>query len=329
MQRLFIVERLLFNFDVKTMSSNSSTSKEYPLLSIGVPTYNGAKRIHKAMHSIWNSGYPNLEVIICDNCSTDNTQQICEQEAREHPEVRYYRHKENLGILRNFEFALAQATGQYFMWVADDDIIEPGVLTKYVDFLESNREYSLVSGKIRYWVGDLFSHFEEKNFEHESPTRRYVQYYLWVRWGGLFHGLMRCDLAQKVPTRMVYGNDWHYVATMAYLGKIKTFDYVGYNKHLGGSSGNWAKYAKSLGEPFWVGRFPMAKIAIDAFLELYRSPVFDDMPALKKFGTGFLAFWAAMYKNLPERLRFNIPKEERYKPPIPKTDIINLREAER
>src|SRR5690606_2022399 len=159
--------------------------------------------------------------------------------------------------------------------------------------------------------------------------RRYVQYYLWVRWGGLLHVLSRCGLAQQFPTRMVYGNDCHYVATMAYLGKIKTFDYVGYNKHLGGSSGNWAKYAKSLGEPFWVGRFPMAKIAIDAFLELYRSPVFDDMPALKKFGTGFLAFWAAMYKNLPERLRFNIPKEERYKPPIPKTDIINLREAER
>src|SRR5690606_21797194 len=76
MQRLFIVERLLFNFDVKTMSSNSSTSKEYPLLSIGVPTYTGAKRPHKAMHSIWTSGYPNLEVIICDNSTTANTQQI-------------------------------------------------------------------------------------------------------------------------------------------------------------------------------------------------------------------------------------------------------------
>jgi glycosyltransferase involved in cell wall biosynthesis len=309
------------------MATNSSTS-DYPLLSIGVPTYNGAKRIHKALNSIWNSGYPNLEVIICDNCSTDNTQEICEQTAREHPEVRYIRHKENLGILRNFEFALEQATGQYFMWVADDDIIEPGVLTRYVEFLEANREYSLVSGKIRYWVGDLFSHFEQKTFEQASPARRFVEYYLWVQWGGLFHGLMRCDLAQKVPTRKVYGNDWHFVATMAYLGKIKTFDYIGYNKHLGGSSGHWARYAKSLGEPFWVGKFPMVKISIDAFRELYRSPVFNDMPALKKFWTGILAFLAVMYKHVPQRLRHNVPKEEYYKPPRPKSEIINLREAE-
>ncbi|HLT71787.1 MAG TPA: glycosyltransferase family 2 protein [Cyclobacteriaceae bacterium] len=310
------------------MATNNSTSEEYPLLSIGVPTYNGAKRIHKALNSIWNSGYPNLEVIICDNCSTDNTQDICEQVAREHPEVRYIRHKENLGILRNFEFALEQAKGQYFMWVADDDIVEPGVLTRYVDFLEANREYSLVSGKIRYWVGDVFSHFEQKTIEHVSPARRFVEYYLWVRWGGLFHGLMRCDLAQKVPTRKVYGNDWHFVATMAYLGKIKTFDYIGYNKHLGGSSGHWARYAKSLGEPFWVGKFPMVKIALDAFRELYRSPVFDDMPGLKKFSTGVLAFMAVMYKHLPQEWRHNIKKEEYYKPPRPKTEIINLREAE-
>src|SRR5690606_13586370 len=113
--------------------------------------------------------------IICDNCSTDNTQEICEQTAREHPEVRYIRHKENLGILRNFEFALEQATGQYFMWVADDDIIEPGVLTRYVEFLEANREYSLVSGKIRYWVGDLFSHrSEERRVGSEGGSGRWL-----------------------------------------------------------------------------------------------------------------------------------------------------------
>lgn len=308
------------------MLSNTSTSKEFPVVSIGVPTYNGAKRIHKALDSIWNSNYPNLEVIICDNCSTDNTQEICEKEARERSEVRYFRHKENLGILRNFEFALDVATGEYFMWIADDDIVEPDVLTRYVEFLESNPDYSLVSGKIRYWVADQFSHFETASFEQDRPSRRVVGYYLWVTWGGLFHGFMRRKVAQKVPTRKVYGNDWHFVANMAYLGKIKTFDYIGYNKHLGGSSGDWSRYAKSLGEPFWVGKFPMVKIALDAYRELYRSPTFNNMPGLQKFSTGILSFLSVLYKNLPQRLRFNIKKEDYYRPPRPKKEIVNIRE---
>jgi hypothetical protein len=52
------------------------------------------------------------------------------------------------------------------------------------------------------------------------------------------------------------------------------------------------------------------------------------MPGLKKFSTGVLAFMAVMYKHLPQEWRHNIKKEEYYKPPRPKTEIINLREAE-
>lgn len=304
----------------------SDTSKEFPLVSIGVPTYNGANRIHRALNSIWNSNYPNLEVIICDNCSTDRTQEICEQTARDHPQVRYFRHKENLGILRNFEFALDVATGKYFMWIADDDEVEPDVLAKYVDFLESHPDYSLVTGKIRYWVGDQVDHFEMASFEQDRPSRRVVAYYMWVIWGGLFHGFMRCDVAQRVPTRKVYGNDWHFVANMAYLGKIKTLDFVGYSKHMGGSSGNWVKYAKSLGESAWVGRFPFVKIAIDAFREFYRSPTFENMPGLTKFSAASSSGLAVLYKLLPQRLRHNIKKADYYRPLRPRGEAMEIRE---
>ncbi len=290
----------------------NQAGKEYPLVSIGLPTYNGAKRIHRALNSIWAQNYPNLEVTICDNCSTDNTQELCEQLVREHPEVRYIRHKENLGILPNFEFALAQATGKYFMWLADDDALEPEVIFKYVDFLENNPAYHLVTGRIRYWKDGKEHHFEMVTLENDNPRKRVVDYYMWVRWGGMFHGFMRTDVAQKVPTRKVYGNDWHFVANMAYLGRMKTLDFVGYNKYLGGSSGNWARYARSLNEPRWVGSFPVVKIAMDAYRELYRSPVFDDLPSGKKFLTACSSAAVVLYKLLPARLRHNIPKDDFY-----------------
>ncbi|MFO7256791.1 MAG: glycosyltransferase family A protein [Bacteroidota bacterium] len=291
-------------------SLGNQAGKEYPLVSIGLPTYNGAKRIHRALNSIWAQNYPNLEVTICDNCSTDNTQELCEQVAREHPEVRYIRHKENLGILANFEFALAQATGKYFMWLADDDALEPEVISRYVDFLERNPEYHLVTGRIRYWKDGKEHHFEKVTLENDNPRKRVVDYYLWVLWGGIFHGFMRTEVAQKVPTRKVYGNDWHFVANMAYLGRIKTFDFVGYNKYLGGSSGAWVRYAKSLKEPAWVGRLPFVKIGIDAFRELYRSPVFDNMPSGQKFFTALKSAIVVWYKQLPFFLRHNINKED-------------------
>lgn len=290
----------------------NQAGKEYPLVSIGLPTYNGAKRIHRALNSIWAQNYPNLEVTICDNCSTDNTQELCEQLVREHPEVRYIRHKENLGILPNFEFALAQATGKYFMWLADDDALEPEVIFKYVDFLENNPAYHLVTGRIRYWKDGKEHHFEMVTLENDNPRKRVVDYYMWVLWGGMFHGFMRTDVAQKVPTRKVYGNDWHFVANMAYLGRVKTLDFIGYNKYLGGSSGNWARYARSLNEPRWVGSFPVVKIALDAYRELYRSPVFDGMPAGQKFFTAVSSAAVVLYKLLPARLRHNVPKGDYY-----------------
>lgn len=293
-------------------SPYNQAGKEYPLVSIGLPTYNGAKRIHKALNSIWAQNYPNLEVTICDNCSTDNTKEVCEQVVREHPEVRYIRHKENLGILPNFEFALAQATGKYFMWLADDDALEPDVISRYVDFLEQHPDYHLVTGRIRYWKDGKEHHYEMLTLENDNPRKRVVDYYMWVRWGGMFHGFMRTEAAQKVPTRKVYGNDWHFVANMAYLGRMKTLDFVGYNKYLGGSSGNWARYARSLKEPRWVGSFPVVKMAMDAYRELYRSPVFEGIPAGQKFVTAISSAAVVLYKLLPTRWRHNISKDDLY-----------------
>lgn len=296
--------------DLDMSSPVNQEGKEYPLVSIGLPTYNGAKRIHRALNSIWAQNYPNLEVTICDNCSTDNTKELCEQVTREHPEVRYVRHKENLGILPNFEFALMQATGKYFMWLADDDALEPEVIFKYVDFLERNPDYHLVTGRIRYWKEGKEHHFEMVTLENDNPRKRVIDYYLWVIWGGMFHGFMRTEVAQKVPTRKVYGNDWHFVANMAYLGRIKTLDFVGYNKYLGGSSGAWARYAASLNEPWWVGRLPFVKIGIDAYRELYRSPTFKQMPGAQKFLTAVSSAFVVWYKQLPFLLRHNINRQD-------------------
>ena len=277
---------------------------EYPFISIGIPTYNGNVGIIKTLSSIWAQGYSNYEIIISDNCSIDNTWEIIQDISKTHPEIKYFRQEKNLGMVPNYEFLLRKASGKYFMWVADDDKLEPGILTKYVDFLENNSEYSIVSGAIKYWLNDTPDIIERGfTFEQESPGIRVVKYYFKVIFGGMIHGLMRRELTTQVSLRKVIGNDYHFMANLAYLGKIKNFDFVGYHKSFGGTSKAFKQYAKAMGDSDFAGNFPHLKIACDAFREvMYRSPVFSGMTgpsklmlAIASFSGVFLCYYGRIF----------------------------------
>ena len=77
----------------------------YPLVSIGVPTYNGGEGLRRALKTVFDQGYPNLEIVISDNCSTDNTSEIIAEMAKEHPEIKYHRQSQNTGIYNNFFYS--------------------------------------------------------------------------------------------------------------------------------------------------------------------------------------------------------------------------------
>jgi glycosyltransferase involved in cell wall biosynthesis len=247
----------------------------YPLVSVGVPTFNSGKRIVTALMSVLHQEYPNLEVIISDNCSSDNTQAVCTELCRDHPDLRYFRQKENIGLVPNFEFVLSQASGDLFMWIADDDSLEPGILQKYVDFLTRHPDYTLVSGQIRYWSEDG-AVFDEKDFtmDDNSGDRRVIRFYSKVKYGAIYYGLMPRETAKKVPLGNRMGEDWHFIAKVAYLGKIKNLDCIGYNKKLNGSSKNFKQYAKIIGASWFSANFPHIQIAIDAFSEIMSSPIY-------------------------------------------------------
>src|SRR5688572_7138735 len=265
---------------------------EYPLISIGVPTYNRNIGILRTLSSIWEQRYPNLEIIISDNCSTDNTREVILDICKDHPEIRAYRQEKNVGMIPNFDFVLKQARGKYFMWVADDDALEPGTLMKYVDFLEKNPEYSIVSGEIKYWMDDTPG-FNESGFtfEQNSPSLRVAKYYFKVIFGGMIHGMMRRELGQQVSLRKVIGNDYHFIANLAYLGKIKNLDFVGYHKSFGGTSKTFKQYAKAMGDSEFAGNFPHIKMATDAFKEvMYKSDVYSQMSKLSKLTLAISSF---------------------------------------
>lgn len=113
-----------------------------PLVSIGLPVYNGENFIAEALDSILNQSYKNLELIISDNASTDNTQSICEQYLKKDPRVQYHRFEKNFGAAKNYNRTFHLSKGKYFKWAAHDDVIAETYLEKCVEILESNQDIS-------------------------------------------------------------------------------------------------------------------------------------------------------------------------------------------
>ncbi|SJZ32426.1 glycosyltransferase family 2 protein [Sediminibacterium ginsengisoli] len=102
----------------------------YPLISVIIATYNGERFIRQQLDSILGQTYPNLELIVTDDCSTDNTPGILQEYASKDSRVKVYRNEVNLGYVKNFEKGMRLSTGQLMAPSDQDDIWLPEKLSK-------------------------------------------------------------------------------------------------------------------------------------------------------------------------------------------------------
>ena len=98
------------------------TEFDKPLVSVVMATYNGARFIREQLESIINQTYPNLEIIIVDDCSADNTVAILNEYAATHHNIKVYVNEVNLGYVKNFERGLQLSTADYIAPSDQDDI---------------------------------------------------------------------------------------------------------------------------------------------------------------------------------------------------------------
>ena len=91
------------------------------LVSVGMPVRNGGTLLIEAIRQVIDQTHRNLEIIISDNCSSDDTETICRDFAARDDRIRYIRHERPLSAIANFKFAFDQARSDYFMWAAHDD----------------------------------------------------------------------------------------------------------------------------------------------------------------------------------------------------------------
>ena len=119
-----------------------------PLVSIGLPVYNGERDLPRALDCLLAQDYDNFEIIISDNASTDSTRQICEEYAARDARIKLSFNNTNIGIIANFESVLEKANGSYFMWAAHDDLWSKSFVRTAVKELEDHSDASVAMSAV-------------------------------------------------------------------------------------------------------------------------------------------------------------------------------------
>lgn len=171
-----------------------------PLISVGVPVYNDALFLGRALEDLAAQTFKDFEVIISDNASTDSTPEICQAFTEKFAFFRYVRQDGNIGPQRNFQFVLEKARGRYFVWAASDDRRDPDFLRSLMSALQGNSaatsafcEFANIDNDDRP-IGSF-------DFDYSSPYRtvRLAKFLFEpsARRDVLFYGLHRTEVLQR------------------------------------------------------------------------------------------------------------------------------------
>lgn len=114
-----------------------------PLVSALVPTYNGASFIGRTLDSLAAQTWPRLEVLVADDCSTDDTLTVVRRFADEHPDVTVIERTSNLGWLRNTNDLMDRARGELMFFAFHDDVVDPTYVEKLAGALRDRPEAAL------------------------------------------------------------------------------------------------------------------------------------------------------------------------------------------
>jgi|SRR2546423_3384603 len=194
------------------------------LVSIGLPVYNGELSLREALDALLAQDYPNIELIISDNASTDGTREICREYAARDSRVRYYRNETNLGAGENFNRVLDLSAGNYFMWAAHDDWWHPSNIRRCVEVLEQNPQAVLCSTAFTIHDESGKRSTPPHNIieaPSQSRAKRIYQLLSYDEHAISIYGVHRAELLRKVNRfKPVWGTDVVLLTELCLLGPI-------------------------------------------------------------------------------------------------------------
>ena len=211
------------------------------MISIALASFNGSKFIGKQIDSILSQTYQDFELVICDDCSTDNTWKILEEYAQKDSRVRIFKNETNLGFKKNFEKAISLCSGDYIALCDQDDMW----LDNHLDVLLTNLNDSTASvgnaaimdgndNKIDEVLSDRDRYFVDGS--KEDKLIRILFY------GNPFQGTSSLykrsifDYAIPIPDGVDYHDAWFASVACCLNGLNYTYDVITYYRIYGNNT---------------------------------------------------------------------------------------------
>ena len=117
--------------------------QNFPLVSVICLSYNHEAYVVEALNSVINQTYPNVELLIADDCSTDNSVEVIQNWLENHPEVHFLANEKNLGNTKTFNQLAKKAKGEFIIDLAADDILLPNCIENQIKTFQNSKYKNL------------------------------------------------------------------------------------------------------------------------------------------------------------------------------------------
>jgi protein O-GlcNAc transferase len=251
-----------------------------PKVSIGIPVFNEARFIRATIACLKAQTLSDFEVIIGDNCSTDETYANCEAEIGGDERFKISRHSVNIGAASNAEYVYRCALGNFFMWLGGHDLITDTTLYNLCNILDTHSKISMAIG-YPHTIGRDGGVITERpgaiyNFSEDRQTR-YLQSVEWLSDCTILQSLFRTNMLKLFPMREIISYDHILISRLLWHGNIcysSECKYIRRNPHAVRTEmdqmGNITGRAGSA-----VSRYAFARAYVSDFEELYDGDIKD------------------------------------------------------
>lgn len=199
-----------------------------PLVSIGIPLYNDSAYVKRTVDSALAQSYRNIEIIVSDNHSSDETYQVLKSQYGEVANVKLFRQPKNIGPNANFEFLMNAAQGEFFMWLGGHDTIHPEYVACAVNEHLKYPDSSLVYFNHQFVDsnGEATDTPELSDIANQSDSRdeRALNTFRSLNLCTHIHGLWRTKFRNSIKFTYHFGPDHLVLFIMAINGCIYKID---------------------------------------------------------------------------------------------------------
>lgn len=226
-------------------------------MTIAIPTYNRAHLLARSILSAQQQTHKNIEIIISDNNSSDDTESVCRNLAANDNRIHYFRQSRNIGGTENFNWLLSRGNGAYFMWLGDDDWIDINYVESCLSTLNGDPSLAFASGQPIYYKGST-QQFIGRIFDatHPIAKQRVSSYLLRVTDNGVFYGIFRREAIQGLLLPNKFAGDWFFICDVLTFGGFRMIKDARVHRELGGATESYEKLTKLYGLPSVARFFP-------------------------------------------------------------------------